>query len=211
MFHCKLLISFFILSLGQGVFAASSNSSPPGSFAIMTSPGSLYTSPGSPASRNETELSNIWSDYDCSELAVSPGSSSLDFPLPGSSECESNLCTLCGFSTSPSGCYCVTYFMKNSASSASAGGGGGGGGGGAASVTKKSRFKKKKSILHKCNQPGCDYQTKRRRDLKRHKADVHDIGVNWHHCDQPGCDYRAKRKSDLKRHKKTHRAPTAAI
>ena len=35
--------------------------------------------------------------------------------------------------------------------------------------------------------------------LKRHKANIHEIGVTWYNCDL--CDYRSKEKSKLKRHK----------
>ena len=57
-----------------------------------------------------------------------------------------------------------------------------------------------KMAWHFCGQAGCDYRTKRKVHLKRHGADVHDIGVAWHNCEPPGCDYRAKQKAHLNRH-----------
>ena len=46
--------------------------------------------------------------------------------------------------------------------------------------------------FYKCDQPGFSYETKRANNLKRHKANIHNIGVTWHRCDQPGCSYEAK-------------------
>ena len=59
--------------------------------------------------------------------------------------------------------------------------------------------KKQKTVEKKFHCDLCDYKSKQRWHLKRHKADVHDIGVVWHPCDL--CDYKCKQKSDLKRHK----------
>ncbi len=53
-------------------------------------------------------------------------------------------------------------------------------------------------VLHKCNQPGCSYETKRKSHLKSHKANIHDIGVLWHKCEH--CDHKTKQKSDLTQH-----------
>ena len=54
---------------------------------------------------------------------------------------------------------------------------------------------------HQCDIEGCDYKSKHKSDLKRHKANVHDIGVTWHQCDIENCHYKCKQKCDLKRHK----------
>ncbi|GMI08346.1 hypothetical protein TrVE_jg1921 [Triparma verrucosa] len=62
-------------------------------------------------------------------------------------------------------------------------------------------------VWHRCDQDGCDYKTKRKDDLRRHKANVHDIGVQWHFCDQ--CDYKAKEKGNLKVHKRNVHGITA--
>ena len=54
-------------------------------------------------------------------------------------------------------------------------------------------------VWHACDQPDCAYKSKHARDLKRHKAFKHGIGVVWHACDQ--CEVKTKRASDLKKHK----------
>ena len=46
-----------------------------------------------------------------------------------------------------------------------------------------------------------NYNTNQFRGLKRHKSDVHDIGVTWHHCDVSECEYKTKQKRTLKQHK----------
>ncbi|GMI08339.1 hypothetical protein TrVE_jg1920 [Triparma verrucosa] len=56
---------------------------------------------------------------------------------------------------------------------------------------------------YSCDRPGCSYGTNHcKDDLRRHKANEHDIGVIWHHCGQVGCDYKAKEKGNLKVHKR---------
>ena len=51
----------------------------------------------------------------------------------------------------------------------------------------------------------CEYKCKCASDLKRHRADVHDINVRWHACDM--CEYKSKRAVHLKQHRaKRHRA-----
>ena len=57
------------------------------------------------------------------------------------------------------------------------------------------------AMLKCCDQEGCNYKTKKKGHLKRHKADKHDIGGTWHKCDQEGCDYKCKQASNLKMHK----------
>lgn len=51
-----------------------------------------------------------------------------------------------------------------------------------------------------CTHPKCKYIAKRRGDLKRHLADIHDEGVIWYTCTRGNCDYATKRKGNLKRH-----------
>ena len=46
-------------------------------------------------------------------------------------------------------------------------------------------------------------KTKTKADLKKHQANVHDIGVVWHSCDAPGCEYKAKLKCNLTKHQRT--------
>lgn len=57
----------------------------------------------------------------------------------------------------------------------------------------------KSIVLHKCDQPGCSYETNRKSTITQHKADIHNIGVTWHSCEH--CDYKTKQKSNLKSHK----------
>ena len=45
----------------------------------------------------------------------------------------------------------------------------------------------------------CDKEFKIKDHLKRHKASVHDIGVVWHNCEH--CNYKAKRYEHIKTHK----------
>jgi hypothetical protein len=52
----------------------------------------------------------------------------------------------------------------------------------------------------RCKQRGCNYRAKERFMIKRHLADIHDIGVKWHPCPQEGCEYKAKQRSHIKEH-----------
>lgn len=54
--------------------------------------------------------------------------------------------------------------------------------------------------VYVCNIEDCEYKCKKKSNLNRHKADVHDIGVTWHKCDIEDCDYKCKQKSHLKQH-----------
>jgi len=45
----------------------------------------------------------------------------------------------------------------------------------------------------------CDYKAKKADNLKQHKADVHNVDVKWHFCNE--CDYKAKKADNLKQHK----------
>ena len=53
----------------------------------------------------------------------------------------------------------------------------------------------------KCGIDCCKYESKQAGKIKRHKANIHDIGVTWHKCDQDGCNYKCKEASNLKQHK----------
>ena len=57
--------------------------------------------------------------------------------------------------------------------------------------------RKREVTWHHCDL--CDYKTKIKSSLKKHKVSIHDIGVTWYHCDQ--CDHKCKHKPHLKNHK----------
>ena len=50
-----------------------------------------------------------------------------------------------------------------------------------------------------CNQ--CEYKTKDKPKLKRHKARIHDIDVTWYDCDVEGCQSKFKSAGEVKSHK----------
>ena len=52
-----------------------------------------------------------------------------------------------------------------------------------------------------CDQLGCTYKSKLVSTLKKHKSNIHDIGVVWHYCDQLNCDFKCKEMWSLNRHK----------
>ena len=52
---------------------------------------------------------------------------------------------------------------------------------------------------HRCGVGGCDYKSKHSGNLKKHKAFIHGIGVQWFKCDQ--CAYKCKEHGHLKQHK----------
>ena len=52
-----------------------------------------------------------------------------------------------------------------------------------------------------CKEKGCEYSTKWHQALKKHKANIHEVGVTWHKCDEKHCIYVAKQPGDLKTHK----------
>lgn len=54
-------------------------------------------------------------------------------------------------------------------------------------------------IWYNCNL--CDYKTKNKSHIKRHKSVNHNIDVKWFHCDIKDCDYKTKTNSQLKLHK----------
>ena len=78
-------------------------------------------------------------------------------------------------------------------------------------ISNRSNYKYKGNLIQNienidhnfiyCDQDGCNYKCKRKNNLKRHKAVLHDIGVTWFHCDQYNCNYKVKQKSNLKKHK----------
>jgi len=47
----------------------------------------------------------------------------------------------------------------------------------------------------------CVYRTKMVYDIKRHKADIHNIDIVWHNCPELGCEYKAKEKGNVKVHR----------
>ena len=54
-------------------------------------------------------------------------------------------------------------------------------------------------ILYHCNL--CNYRTKWKCNLTKHKKFKHDIGVIWFYCDQNDCNYKCKENGSLTRHK----------
>jgi len=54
---------------------------------------------------------------------------------------------------------------------------------------------------HHCGVGDCKYKANHKGNLKRHKADVHNIGVTWHYCDEEGCEYKSKQNCHLTKHK----------
>jgi len=59
----------------------------------------------------------------------------------------------------------------------------------------------KKRRWHFCEEDDCDYKSKEKCKIKRHKADKHNIGVKWHYCPEDDCDYKCKQKCHIKLHK----------
>ena len=56
-------------------------------------------------------------------------------------------------------------------------------------------------IIHSCDQKDCNFETKKKSNLKRHLWEVHSVGHgDIHSCDQMDCNYETKSKGDLKRH-----------
>jgi uncharacterized Zn-finger protein len=47
----------------------------------------------------------------------------------------------------------------------------------------------------------CEYKTNLSANLKRHKAQIHDIDVKWFYCDIDDCEFKCKSNSELKTHK----------
>jgi len=56
-------------------------------------------------------------------------------------------------------------------------------------------------VWHDCPEHGCEYMAKRKGDLKRRRADAHDIGVTWHECPEPNSSHKVKQKGDIKKHR----------
>ncbi|GMI22246.1 hypothetical protein TrCOL_g8349 [Triparma columacea] len=53
---------------------------------------------------------------------------------------------------------------------------------------------------YRCTQRGCKYRAKERGMIKKHLANIHDIGVIWHTCPQEWCEYKAKQAGSIKSH-----------
>ena len=56
------------------------------------------------------------------------------------------------------------------------------------------------SLIYKCDIDGCDFKSKYKASVKKHKANIHNIDVIWYFCDN--CEYKSKSSSHLKRHKR---------
>ena len=52
-----------------------------------------------------------------------------------------------------------------------------------------------------CGEAGCEYKSKLKENLNRHKASAHDMDGTLYLCNVKGCAYKVKQKSQLKRHK----------
>ena len=52
-----------------------------------------------------------------------------------------------------------------------------------------------------CGEKGCEFESKWKKAVKTHKANVHDIDVTYYLCNVDGCIYKAKTAGDLRRHK----------
>jgi len=63
------------------------------------------------------------------------------------------------------------------------------------------RAKKTQAVgsWHRCGVGGCDFKSKQSGNLKKHKANIHDVDVKWFMCDQ--CEYKSKQSVTLKQHK----------
>ena len=55
--------------------------------------------------------------------------------------------------------------------------------------------------MHKCAIDDCNYESKDLGHIKRHKANIHDIGIIWNKCDISNCEYKCKDKNRMKQHK----------
>ena len=55
-------------------------------------------------------------------------------------------------------------------------------------------------ILKVCGTAGCTYSTKRGDHMRRHKMNMHSVGLKWHYCNIGECTYKCKRKEALTRH-----------
>jgi len=68
---------------------------------------------------------------------------------------------------------------------------------------KRGRGKGKKGsagVLKVCGTNGCTYSTKRGDHMRRHKMNMHSVGLKWHFCNIGECMYKCKRKEALVRH-----------
>ena len=54
--------------------------------------------------------------------------------------------------------------------------------------------------MFSCDQSGCNQKCNQVGNLKRHLANIHNIGIVWHQCDQEGCNKNFKQAGGLKRH-----------
>ena len=64
------------------------------------------------------------------------------------------------------------------------------------------------SQLHRCTVEGCTYVSPMEWHIKRHLANVHDIGVTMLCCPEPGCTFKTKDRYRFNQHrKKPHTEP----
>ena len=53
----------------------------------------------------------------------------------------------------------------------------------------------------KCGIDCCKYESDRASKIRRHQANIHDVGIIWHKCDVVDVITNAKDVSSLKKHK----------
>ena len=71
----------------------------------------------------------------------------------------------------------------------------------------KEEINEERPRMFVCGEEGCEFESKWKGHLKRHKAMVHDIDVLYYLCNSDGCEYKAKSSSNLNQHRKNiHRA-----
>lgn len=58
------------------------------------------------------------------------------------------------------------------------------------------------SQLYRCTEPKCTYCSPMAWHIKRHLANVHDIGVTFHVCPEPECTFKTKDKYRFNKHRK---------
>ena len=56
-----------------------------------------------------------------------------------------------------------------------------------------------------CDYEGCEHRAKTNSHITAHKANKHNIGVQWKEC--PHCDFMAKKNDNLKVHIKSQHTP----
>jgi hypothetical protein len=71
---------------------------------------------------------------------------------------------------------------------------------------RKSNLKKHRASIHNENVvwqycKDCDFKAKQKSSLNEHRAAIHNKNVTWHYCKEKDCDYKAKQKGSIKIHR----------